>query len=155
VIRIKIAPLRERPEDVEPLARALLARIAAALRRRDVGVSDEALAALRRWRWPGNVRELGNVLERALVLRAAGATGPISAEEVAASLDEGPRESASAAGTSLASKVDALERAEIESALRRARGVKARAAQALGLSRPTLDKKMADLDIDLWKGKEK
>jgi transcriptional regulator with GAF, ATPase, and Fis domain len=156
VIRIKIAPLRERPEDVEPLARALLARTAAALGRRDAGIAAGALEALRRWRWPGNVRELSNVLERALVLRAPGASGPISADEVAASLDDGPREPApgAAGGTTLASKVDALERAEIESALRRARGVKARAAQALGLSRPTLDKKMADLDIDLWKGEK-
>jgi len=155
VIRIKIPPLRERPEDIAPLARALLARTAAALGRRDVGIADEALEALARWRWPGNVRELGNVIERALVLRAPETTGPISAEEVAASLDEPPREPAAAAGaaagTSLASKVDALERTEIETALRRARGVKARAAQALGLSRPTLDKKMADLAIDVWK----
>ena len=151
VIRIKIPPLRERPEDVEPLARALLTRTAGALGRRDPGIADDALAALRGWRWPGNVRELGNELERALVLRAPGATGPISADEVSASLDDTPREPAAATGTTLASKVDALERAEIESALRRARGVKARAAQALGLSRPTLDKKMSDLDIDLWR----
>ena len=153
VIRIRVPPLRERPEDVEPLARALLARIAAALGRRDPGIDDDALAALRRGRWPGNVRELGNVLERALVLRAPGATDPLSADDVAASLDEGPPQAAAATGTTLASKVDALERAEIESALRRARGVKARAAQALGLSRPTLDKKMADLDIDVWRGR--
>jgi transcriptional regulator with GAF, ATPase, and Fis domain len=155
VIRIRVPPLRERPEDVEPLARALLARTAAALGRRDAAISEDALEALSGWRWPGNVRELANVLERALVLRPPGATGPISAEEVAASLDAAPGEPTGAAargdGTTLASKVDALERAEIESALRRARGVKARAAQALGLSRPTLDKKMADLDIDLWK----
>ena len=151
VIRIKLPPLRERPEDVEPLARALLTRTAGALGRRDPGIADDALAALRGWRWPGNVRELGNVLERALVLRAPGATGPISADEVSASVDDTPSEPAAATGTTLASKVDALERAEIESALRRARGVKARAAQALGLSRPTLDKKMSDLDIDLWR----
>ncbi|HXU05139.1 MAG TPA: sigma 54-interacting transcriptional regulator [Polyangia bacterium] len=152
VIRIRIPPLRERPDDVEPLARALLARTAAALGRRDPGLADDALAALRRWRWPGNVRELGNVLERALVLRAPGASGPITAGEVATSLDDTPREAAAAvAGTTLASKVDALERTEIEAALRKARGVKARAAQALGLSRPTLDKKMADLDIDVWR----
>jgi transcriptional regulator with GAF, ATPase, and Fis domain len=160
VIRIKLPPLRERPEDVGPLARALLARTAAALGRRDVGIADDALEALRGCRWPGNVRELANVLERALVLRPPGTTGPISADEVAASLDEAPREAAAdagpgaGAGTTLASKVDALERAEIESALKRARGVKARAAQALGLSRPTLDKKMADLDIDLWRGRK-
>ena len=151
VVRLRLPPLRERPEDVEPLARALLTRTAGALGRRDPGIADDALAALRGWRWPGNVRELGNVLERALVLRAPGATGPISADEVSASLDDTPREPAAATGTTLASKVDALERAEIESALRRARGVKARAAQALGLSRPTLDKKMSDLDIDLWR----
>jgi transcriptional regulator with GAF, ATPase, and Fis domain len=151
VIRIKIPPLRERPEDVEPLARALLARTAAALGRRDVGLAEEAIEALRRWRWPGNVRELGNVLERALVLRAPATAGPISAGEIASSLDEAPRAPAAAAGATLASKVDALERAEIEAALRKARGVKARAAQALGLSRPTLDKKMADLDIDVWR----
>ena len=153
VIRIRIPPLRERPEDIAPLARALLARTAAALGRRDVGIADDALEALRGCRWPGNVRELGNVLERALVLRAPGATGPLTADEVAASLDEAPRERPLAGGTTLASKVDALERAEIEAALRRARGVKARAAQALGLSRPTLDKKLADLDIDVWRGR--
>jgi DNA-binding NtrC family response regulator len=47
--------------------------------------------------------------------------------------------------------VAALERVEVEAALRRARGVKSRAAQLLGLSRPTLDKKIADLSIDLWR----
>jgi transcriptional regulator with GAF, ATPase, and Fis domain len=156
VIRVRVPALRERPEDVEPLAGVLLARAALALGRRDVGISDDALAALRGWRWPGNVRELANVLERALVLRPPGETGPLSADEVAASLEEAPRAAAPSASplsaaASLASKVDALERAEIESALRRARGVKARAAQALGLSRPTLDKKMADLDIDVWR----
>jgi two-component system response regulator HydG len=155
VIRIRIPPLRERPEDVDPLARALLARTAAALGRRDPGIADGAIAALRGLRWPGNVRELSNVLERALVLRAPGATGPISADEVSASLDDTPREPAAAKGTTLASKVDALERAEIETALRTARGVKARAAQALGLSRPTLDKKMSDLDIDMWRPEKK
>ena len=155
VIRVRVPPLRERPEDVEPLARALLARAALALGRRDVGLGDDALEALRGWRWPGNVRELANVLERALVLRPPGETGPLSADEVASSLDDGPaRRAAAPAAASLASKVDALERAEIETALRRARGVKARAAQALGLSRPTLDKKMADLDIDVWRGTE-
>ena len=154
VIRIKVPPLRERPDDVAPLARVLLARTAAALGRRDPGIADGALDALQRWRWPGNVRELGNVLERALVLRAPEATGPIDAAEVAASVDVDLHVDAGthAVGTTLASKVDALERVEIETALRKARGVKARAAQALGLSRPTLDKKMADLDIDVWRG---
>ena len=105
-----------------------------------------------RWRWPGNVRELGNVLERALVLRAPGDDGTDLGRRGGGVARRGARASLSvAAGGTLASKVDALERAEIETALRKARGVKARAAQALGLSRPTLDKKLADLDIDVWR----
>jgi DNA-binding NtrC family response regulator len=43
-----------------------------------------------------------------------------------------------------------LERAKVEAALRRARGVKSHAARILGISRPTLDKKIADLAIDIW-----
>jgi transcriptional regulator with GAF, ATPase, and Fis domain len=156
VIRLHLPPLRDRPDDVEPLARALLARVAAAIGRADPGLTPGALAALRRWPWPGNARELGNVLERALVLRAlpAGAAGPLTAEEMAVALGA-PLAAASppaaAPDQALADKVAALERAEIEAALRRARGVKSKAAQALGLSRPTLDKKIADLGIDLWR----
>jgi two-component system response regulator PilR (NtrC family) len=150
VIRVHLAPLRERPEDVEPLARALLARLAAQLGRRDPGIDERALGLLRGWPWPGNVRELGNVLERALVLRAPAASGALGAEEIAVALGEPPSGPAKAAG-SLADKVAAVERAEIEAALRRARGVKSRAAEALGLSRPTLDKRIADLGIDLWR----
>jgi two-component system response regulator HydG len=101
--------------------------------------------------WAGNVRELGNVLERALVLRAPGAGGPLRAEELHVALGEPPPAPLNAPGGTLANKVAALERIEVEAALRRARGVKSRAAQLLGLSRPTLDKKIADLDIDLWR----
>jgi transcriptional regulator with GAF, ATPase, and Fis domain len=157
VIRIRLPPLRERAEDVALLAPALLAKIAAATGRRSPGLEPDAVAALGRWRWPGNVRELGNVVERALVLRPPDAIGPLTAAEILASLGESPGASVAPAdagaageGAPLADKVAALERAEIEAALRRARGVKSRAAEALGLSRPTLDKKIADLGIDLW-----
>jgi transcriptional regulator with GAF, ATPase, and Fis domain len=158
VIRLHLPPLRDRAEDIAPLAHALLARVAAAIGRADPGLTPGALAVLGRWPWPGNARELGNVLERALVLRAPpGATGPLTADEMAAALGapaaaaSEPTAAGAPASLSLADKVAALERAEIEAALRRARGVKSKAAQALGLSRPTLDKKIADLGIDLWR----
>jgi DNA-binding NtrC family response regulator len=157
VIRIRLPPLRDRAEDVALLAPGLLSRIAMSMGRRSPGLDDAALAALGRWRWPGNVRELGNVIERALVLRAPDAVGPLAASEILAALGDSPGGAAGSGnaaeageGAPLADKVAALERAEIEAALRRARGVKSRAAEALGLSRPTLDKKIADLGIDLW-----
>jgi DNA-binding NtrC family response regulator len=61
-----------------------------------------------------------------------------------------PARSTARYGAGLLNKVAALERAEIVAALHAARGVKARAAKQLGISRPTLDKKMIDLGIDLW-----
>jgi transcriptional regulator with GAF, ATPase, and Fis domain len=164
VLRIEIPPLRARPADVASLAAALLSRIAARLGRRDPGVEPEALELLASARWPGNARELANVLERALVLREPGARGALSGDEIAGALGEPAaghaplagaapalsRGSAVIADPQLPDKVAALERAEILAALRTARGVKARAAKQLGISRPTLDKKMADLGIDLW-----
>jgi len=176
VVRIEIPPLRDRPEDVAPLAAALLARIAGALGRPVPGLDVAAQAVLARGRWPGNARQLGNVLERALVLRDehVPARAPLTADEIVEALGgidfapvpavagasaapgasradgaAGP-EAASGDGPALPEKVAALERAEILSALRASRGVKARAARALGISRPTLDKKIADLAIDVW-----
>jgi two-component system NtrC family response regulator/two-component system response regulator AtoC len=149
VLRIAIPPLRERREDVGPLAAALLARIARGLGRPDPGLQPRALAALERAPWRGNARELANTLERALVLRG-GRRDPLSAEEVTLAPGE-IGDAAPAVGDALADKVAALERSEIVAALRAARGVKAQAARRLGISRPTLDKKMQDLDIDLWR----
>jgi len=90
---------------------------------------------------------------------------PLTADEIGAAMGEPapavaapgapaavPSVFAASAASSegLPDKVAALERAEILAALRAARGVKARAAKQLGISRPTLDKKMTDLAIDLW-----
>ncbi len=152
VLRIRLPPLRERPEDIGPLAGALLARIAARLARPCPSLAASAEKALARWRWPGNARELGNVLERLLVLREPDDSQPIDGDEVNAALGREPQAAAPPPpeGDTLGDKIAALERREIEAALRRARGVKSQAARALGLSRPTLDKKIADLGIDLW-----
>jgi DNA-binding NtrC family response regulator len=155
VVRIHIPPLRERPEDIAPLAAALLERVAARLGRPNPGLGAAAAATLGRGRWPGNARELGNVLERALVLRPPGERQPLEEDEIAAALGgfdvpARPEGKGDGAVTPLSAKVAALERAEIVDALRRCRGIKARAAAQLGISRPTLDKKMADLEIDLW-----
>jgi DNA-binding NtrC family response regulator len=67
VLRILMPELVERPDDVPALAEHLLLEIGQEHGTPVLGLTDDALEALRRWRWPGNVRELRNVLERALI----------------------------------------------------------------------------------------
>jgi len=68
VIQIEIPPLRERIEDVVPLAEALLVFFGRKNHRRFMGFTSEALEMLRHYEWPGNVRELRNIIERAAIL---------------------------------------------------------------------------------------
>jgi two-component system response regulator HydG len=68
VISLAVPPLRERPEDIEPLASHFLARFARETGKKLSGLSREALGMLKAYPWPGNVRELKNVMERAVVL---------------------------------------------------------------------------------------
>jgi DNA-binding NtrC family response regulator len=68
VVQVTIPPLRERPDDIAPLARHLLGRIATQPGLRPLGITDEALALLVQYDWPGNVRQLQNALFRAAVL---------------------------------------------------------------------------------------
>ena len=68
IIQIEITPLRERPEDVIPLANRLLSFYGRIHRRHVLGFTEKALESLSRYPWPGNVRELSNVIERAAIL---------------------------------------------------------------------------------------
>ncbi len=68
VFPIELPPLRERPEEIRPLAAHFLARHAAAMHRRPPRVGEDAWRALEAYGWPGNVRELENFLQRALIL---------------------------------------------------------------------------------------
>jgi DNA-binding NtrC family response regulator len=124
VIEVRLPPLAERCDDILPLAEHFLAGRAA--------LGEPARDALRAHAWPGNVRELKNVIERAALL-AGGAT--ISAELL------GLPEAAPAASVG-ARNLDEPSRAAIESALAAAHGVVSRAAQALGMSRQALYRRM-------------
>jgi two-component system response regulator HydG len=68
VISLAVPPLRERPEDIEPLASHFLERFARETGKKLSGLSREAMGMLKAYPWPGNVRELKNVMERAVVL---------------------------------------------------------------------------------------
>jgi two-component system, NtrC family, response regulator HydG len=70
VFPIRVPPLRERAEDIPPLAEEIVARHAAAQKKRITGLAPEALQILMKYQWPGNIRELENVLQRAVTLTA-------------------------------------------------------------------------------------
>ncbi|MCJ7822649.1 MAG: sigma 54-interacting transcriptional regulator, partial [Armatimonadetes bacterium] len=72
VVEIALPPLRERPEDVEPLARSFVQVYASANRKAVADVGPSVLRLLERYPWPGNVRELENSIERAVVLAETG-----------------------------------------------------------------------------------
>ena len=85
VVPVNLPPLRQRPEDVEPLVRLFLDRFARELGRPARAITRDALERLRAYRWPGNVRELENLIERLLVL---GEEGSITPEELAGLLPD-------------------------------------------------------------------
>lgn len=138
VIPIVIPPLRERPEDVEPLAQYLVEQLTAKMRRPVRAVSKQALALLERYAWPGNVRELKNVIERAVILEEGDEILPEHLPEAlkpgGRALDLQPGFGLPAGGIDL----EKLERDLIRQALQQARGNKTRAAELLGLTRDTL-----------------
>jgi DNA-binding NtrC family response regulator len=138
VVPITIPPLRERPEDVEPLARHFVAAITTAIRRPARAISQEALAMLERYAWPGNVRELKNVIERAVILEEG---AEILAAHLPDELKPGSRVSDLAPGFRLPPggiNLEGLEKDLILQALAQTHGNKTRAAELLGLTRDTL-----------------
>jgi DNA-binding NtrC family response regulator len=144
VIPVRLTPLRERPEDVVPLARHVLARHAAEAGRQ-LAFAPEAEAALRAHAWPGNVRELENAVERAVVLARGDAIMPedLLLEERAAPAGGGP---AAAGGGTLQEALDRAAAARIAAALA-AGSNRAEAARVLGIDRTTLYRLMKRLGV--------
>ncbi len=145
VIHLEIPPLRARGEDVSSLMRFFLERFARSMSRPVPGLSPQAEKALRRYPWPGNVRELQNAAERLVVLFGG---GEIQAADLPAEV-AAPEPGALPA--SQGTLKDALARTELEliaRALRETRGKKAAACRLLGISRPTLDKKIVEYNIE-------
>jgi len=139
VIPIQLAPLRERRDDIVPLARHFLARHAADAGRR-LAFTAEAEHVLAAHAWPGNVRELENAVERAVVLARGDAIVP---EDL---LLEERATTAPADGT-LQDALDRTAAARIRAALEAARGQRADAARALGIDRTTLYRMMKRLGV--------
>src|SRR5262249_9081310 len=130
VFPIRVPPLRERLEDVPALARHLVRRLGVQLKKPVGEPTPETLATLAQYPFPGNVRELANELERAIILAEPGA--PVADDLLSERLHEGAVNGAPR--SHLEQRTDDFERAEIEAALARAGGVRARAAEELGIT---------------------
>jgi len=161
VYPIRIPALRERVDDIEPLAMHLLQQYAAVHGKRVAGFTDLAMAAMRRHPWPGNVRELENLIERGVILAAQGelVDAPMLFPQFTASdaltVNAAGGLESDAAGPRHASlydamqhgglTLDALEDALIREAVERAGGNLAAAARALGITRPQLSYRLSRL----------
>jgi len=134
-VEIRLPPLRDRPEDIQRLAEHFLRMHRERYRRPIMGFSSEAVEALRHHLWPGNVRELDHVVERAVLM----STGTVvTAFDLALESTPDARLSARLEEMSL----EDAERLLIKKALARFEGNANRAAEALGLSRSALYRRL-------------
>jgi DNA-binding NtrC family response regulator len=169
VVHLRLPPLRERREDIRPLAEHLLAKFCAGVGMPSKSVSEEAWDALAAYRWPGNVRQLQNAVERAAVLtgaateihlqdlpeevREAIASDSAYGDAAAVGLKPGRRPTAlPAGGVNFDAVVTKVERDLLLQSLAKAGGNKMRAAQLLGMKRTTFVEKLKRLGIEWEKG---
>jgi two-component system, NtrC family, response regulator AtoC len=145
-IALRLPPLRDRREDIEPLAAHFVTSYAQRYGKSFRAVSPEATEMLRRWPWPGNVRELKAVVQRAVLMNDAAAleVAHLPAELVAAALDPVP--SALSPARAHIQTLDEVEVRYMRAVLQLTGGNKVRAAEHLGITRQTLAKRLGEND---------
>jgi DNA-binding NtrC family response regulator len=145
-ITLAIPPLRERTDEIPPLAHLFVEAVARQLGEQPPRIAPEALNELCSYSWPGNIRELRNVMERALLLASGGIVTP---EHLP--LDKMRRLARRAAAPASAAvpprSLDELEKQAIIDALVRCGGNQSRAAELLGMPRRTFCKRLAEYNI--------
>jgi DNA-binding NtrC family response regulator len=147
--QIDVPPLRDRKEDIPPLVYSFLKRFAQQMGKPDPEIAPEAFQKLLDYGWPGNVRELQNAMEYAVVIARENAIGvkelpaEVQLPPVLQQVERGNHQSS--AGLNL----DDMERNAILQALAQTHGNKKKAAQILGIQRPTLYNKMKRYAIEL------
>jgi two-component system, NtrC family, response regulator HydG len=137
VVELRVPPLRERRDDVLPLARVLLAEAALRMKRKVSGIAPAAADQILRYPWWGNVRELENVMERAVAL----------ARGSRVELEDLPEEVRQASPSPIATEgevrpLEQIEKEYILAALQRNLGNQTRTAKQLGIGSATLYRKL-------------
>ncbi|BDI06791.1 sigma-54-dependent transcriptional regulator [Sphaerotilus microaerophilus] len=136
VVEIHLPPLRSHKEDIPALVAHFVATLAPQLGVAAIEVTADEMAYLQQYDWPGNVRELRNLIERSLILGALNVSA----------LYQGLQRQAPAAVARLPATTDlhTLEKQHIQAVLASVEGDKTRAAQLLGISRRTLERRCAE-----------
>jgi two-component system response regulator HydG len=143
VITINLPPLRERPDDIEPLAVHFLARFARKMKKEVTALAPAALELLIGYHWPGNARELENVMERAVILARSREITP----DTLPIWKKGQTPLAMGTGSTLS--LEALEKEHILTVFEANHQNKSRTAEQLGISRKTLDRKIVEYGLNL------
>ena len=150
VVALTLPPLRERPSDIELLARYFVSEFSKKVKRPVAGISEPALGFLKRYDWPGNIRELSNAIERAVVL---GTTELILPEDLPEMLVESKREGGPAP-TSFHEAVAETKKKLLLEAVANASGSITEAGKLLGLHPNYLHRLISNLGLrDQLKGK--
>jgi DNA-binding NtrC family response regulator len=139
-VSVHLPPLRERREDILPLANAFLKRFAAQANRDLIGFSDEAAERLRAFDWPGNVRQLQNEVQRAVLLSEGKQVEGVDLS-ITAVTDEG-------GGDTSFTLLEGVERNTIVQMLKETGGNKLETAKRLGIGRQTLYNKIKAYGIE-------
>ena len=142
-ISVYLPPLRERREDIVPLATAFLKRFAAQANRVLTGFTPGAAEMLRRFDWPGNVRQLQNEVQRAVLMAE---DKVIDEADLAITVEKAPETDAAANSLTL---MEAMERNTIVQMLKETGGNKLEAAKRLGIGRQTLYNKIKAYGIEV------
>ena len=148
ILALALPPLRERPGDIEPLARHFLIQAASQFDRQITDFTPDAIEALQRHDWPGNIRELMSVIRRTAVI----SDGPIIAATDLIGLSEPDRTTSAAQPSARPEPGSDGERLYLVDALARAQENITETAKGLGVSRVTLYRMLRRHEISLSRG---
>jgi two-component system response regulator AtoC len=148
VVSIEVPPLRERKDDIVPLANAFIGRFTGELKKRIEGLEPEAQKLLMRYNWPGNIRELENTIERAMLLADGRAIAGSDLHLGETATTGGSREATVVKIPPTGIALDDIERHALIEALKMSNWVQKDAAELLSISPRVMNYKIKTLGIE-------
>lgn len=154
VVPISVPPLRERPEDIGPLARFFIERFATSSGLPIRKIGEDAVATLQASSWPGNVRQLKNVIEQIMILATGDKSAPITVDMVppdagsAQSVMIGQNDNTEIMALPLREARERFEKEYLEAQINRFGGNISRTAAFVGMERSALHRKLKSLGVN-------